>query len=206
MIAVPLILERLHSAIRAKIRSRGPVFESVFDALYRYRLWWTRRGCDTPVLNRVLFSKFRMALGGRVGLMVGGGAPLAAEVRLLVGNKNLVWFFKVMFTIRYRKILVFLYYSVIDVDATVPDTLKIYLTLKCTLQLCNYSFQGARLPAHVPVLHRCPGLRPDRDRRRGQPGRRGGPLHGEGGPPAAGGQGQDGGLGGGGVSGQGGEV
>ena len=93
MIAVPLILERLHSAIRAKIRSRGPVFESVFDALYRYRLWWTRRGCDTPVLNRVLFSKFRMALGGRVGLMVGGGAPLAAEVRLLVGNKNSVRFF-----------------------------------------------------------------------------------------------------------------
>ncbi len=90
MIAVPLILERLHSAIRAKIRSRGPVFESVFDALYRYRLWWTRRGCDTPVLNRVVFSKFRMALGGRVGLMVGGGAPLAAEVRLLGGKSNLV--------------------------------------------------------------------------------------------------------------------
>ncbi len=81
MIAVPLILERIHSALRRKILARGRAFAAAFEVAYRYRLFWTRRGCDTPVLNRMLFDRFRAALGGKIEVLVGGGAPLAGEVR-----------------------------------------------------------------------------------------------------------------------------
>ena len=80
MIAVPLILERLHSALRRRLDSRGSAFAAAFEVCYRYRLWWTGCGFDTPLLNRVLFNRMREALGGRIGLIVGGGAPLAPEV------------------------------------------------------------------------------------------------------------------------------
>ena len=86
MIAVPLILDRIYSGIRAKISSRGPVFESLFEVFFRYRLFWTQWGADTPILNRVVFQKLRAALGGRIELLVGGGAPLSAEVRASLDN------------------------------------------------------------------------------------------------------------------------
>ena len=48
--------------------------------LYRYRLDCLSRGYDTPLLNKLIFGKLKQALGGRLGLIVSGGAPLSPDV------------------------------------------------------------------------------------------------------------------------------
>ena len=80
IIAVPVILDRIYKAILAKIYLRGGFFRNLFGMFYHYRLFWTRRGFDTPVLNKIIFSKLKAALGGRINIIVGGGAPLSGEV------------------------------------------------------------------------------------------------------------------------------
>jgi long-chain acyl-CoA synthetase len=78
--AVPVILDRIFKGINSKIEARGPAFTAFFQMCYNYRLFWTRNGFNTPIMNKLIFSKFRSALGGRLRTIVGGGAPLAAEV------------------------------------------------------------------------------------------------------------------------------
>ena len=49
------------------------------DFCVRYRATWVRRGYDTPIINKLIFSKFRTIVGGRVKVLLSGGAPLAEE-------------------------------------------------------------------------------------------------------------------------------
>ena len=41
------------------------------------------RGFDTPLLNKTLFRKLRYFLGGRVRLLLSGGAPLSPDTHSL---------------------------------------------------------------------------------------------------------------------------
>ena len=41
------------------------------------------RGFDTPLLNKTLFRKIRYFLGGRVRLLLSGGAPLSPDTHSL---------------------------------------------------------------------------------------------------------------------------
>ena len=81
MVAVPLVLERLHKAIKASIANSGPFAVAIFDFCYNYKKHWVNRGFDTPLVNATVFSMLKMALGGRVGLIFTGGAPLNADVQ-----------------------------------------------------------------------------------------------------------------------------
>merc|ERR1719260_723507 len=76
---VPLVLDTIYKGIRAKVAARGPFFAELVDLCYRYRLKWTRRGFETPIMNWLIFKKFRAAVGGKVRLLLSGGAPLAPE-------------------------------------------------------------------------------------------------------------------------------
>ena len=48
---------------------------------------WQDRGFDTPFLNKTLFRKIRYFLGGRVRLMLSGGAPLAPDTHSEAGTE-----------------------------------------------------------------------------------------------------------------------
>ncbi|TRY78823.1 hypothetical protein TCAL_04270 [Tigriopus californicus] len=80
MLAVPTILDRVYKAIQGNVQSKGKVFEAVFMQLYRYRCSWLKRGFGTPILNRLVFSKLKQSLGGKIRLIIGGGAPLSPDV------------------------------------------------------------------------------------------------------------------------------
>lgn len=81
MVAVPVILDRIYKGVQGKIDERGVIFRHVFDMCCNYRSFWNRQfGLDTPILNHVLFGKFRAALGGKLHVIVSGGAPLSKEV------------------------------------------------------------------------------------------------------------------------------
>lgn len=79
VICVPLVADRVRKAISEAAASRGPFFSAFFDYAVRYKNFWLERGFDTPLLNRLLFNKTRMALGGKTSLIVSGSAPLSSH-------------------------------------------------------------------------------------------------------------------------------
>jgi long-chain acyl-CoA synthetase len=81
--AVPLILERIYKSIEDTMKRQGWFAEELFHYLVRYKKKWQDRGFDTPLLNKTLFRKIRYFLGGRVRLMLSGGAPLSPETHAL---------------------------------------------------------------------------------------------------------------------------
>ncbi|CAH0726249.1 unnamed protein product, partial [Brenthis ino] len=83
---VPLIMDRISKGITDKVSRSGALAGAFFKWAYAYKQGWARRGYDTPLLDLLVFRKVRQLLGGRVRLMIAGGAPLApdthAQVRL----------------------------------------------------------------------------------------------------------------------------
>lgn len=84
MCTVPLILDRIYKNISEGVNKKGKVFAKVFNVCYNYKLWWNMRGLHTPVLERLIFKKLRQILGGRVDMMIVGGAPLAPKTQEFV--------------------------------------------------------------------------------------------------------------------------
>jgi len=83
MCSVPLILERIYKSIVETMQRQGWAVEELFHYLMAYKMKWQDRGFDTPLLNKTLFRKIRYFLGGRVRLMLSGGAPLSPDTHSL---------------------------------------------------------------------------------------------------------------------------
>ncbi|KAH9376088.1 hypothetical protein HPB48_012291 [Haemaphysalis longicornis] len=62
-------------------RSKGHLFQALFDYAIEYKNFWLDLGFETPLLNRLLFSKFRSLLGGEVKLIGSASAPLSSHTR-----------------------------------------------------------------------------------------------------------------------------
>ena len=62
----------------------GWAAEELFHYFVAYKMKWQDRGFDTPLLNKTLFRKIRYFLGGRVRLLLSGGAPLSPDTHSLV--------------------------------------------------------------------------------------------------------------------------
>ena len=62
---------------------QGWFVEELFHYLVAYKMKWQDRGFDTPLLNKTLFRRIRYFLGGKVRVMLSGGAPLAADTHSL---------------------------------------------------------------------------------------------------------------------------
>jgi len=76
---VPLVLDKVYKGIKSKVAARGPFFEQLIRACYKYRLRWIKNGYDTPIMNKLIFNKFKMAVGGNLRFLFSGGAPLAPD-------------------------------------------------------------------------------------------------------------------------------
>lgn len=79
MSMVPLILDRVAKGIDDKVNKGSTMQKILFKFAYDYKRNWHRRGYETPILNKLIFSKISSLLGGRVRLVVCGGAPLSAD-------------------------------------------------------------------------------------------------------------------------------
>jgi long-chain acyl-CoA synthetase len=79
MTTVPLILDRVSKGINDKVNNGSSFQKVLFKFAYAYKAKWTRRGYSTPFLDKVIFQKVAKLMGGRVRLMISGGAPLSAE-------------------------------------------------------------------------------------------------------------------------------
>ena len=71
------------------------------------RLEAIRNGEATPILDRLVYRKIRALLGGRMRLMLAGGAPLSKEVhefmRVCIGCPLLQVRFKLQFLKKIRE-------------------------------------------------------------------------------------------------------
>lgn len=57
IVSVPLMLDRVHKGIQAKIESGPSIKKAIFDFAIQYKLEWFQKGYDTPMLNRFVLLK-----------------------------------------------------------------------------------------------------------------------------------------------------
>ncbi|KAI8474564.1 MAG: hypothetical protein J3K34DRAFT_407403 [Monoraphidium minutum] len=83
-IGVPRIFDRIHAGVMAQIAKASPVKRFLFRWAYARKLHFLREGRSqagaAPVFDRLVFSKVKRRLGGRVNVILSGGAPLAPHV------------------------------------------------------------------------------------------------------------------------------
>ncbi|TVU35728.1 hypothetical protein EJB05_17631 [Eragrostis curvula] len=84
MCAVPRVLDRIFSGLQAKISSGGFVKSTLFNLAYKYKQFRMMRGAKhneaAAICDKVVFSKVKEGLGGRVRVILSGAAPLATHV------------------------------------------------------------------------------------------------------------------------------
>ncbi|KAH7841077.1 hypothetical protein Vadar_025249 [Vaccinium darrowii] len=82
--AVPRVLDVIYTGLKNKIASGSFLSKTFFDVAYRTKLKHMKRGMKhaeaSPLLDKIVFSKVKQALGGNVRLIISGAAPLAKPV------------------------------------------------------------------------------------------------------------------------------
>ncbi|XP_023756261.1 long chain acyl-CoA synthetase 1 [Lactuca sativa] len=81
---VPRVLERIYEGVLKGLEELNPRRRKIFDILYNHKLGWLKSGYKqnyaSPFADMLAFRKIRNRLGGRIRLIVSGGAPLSPEV------------------------------------------------------------------------------------------------------------------------------
>lgn len=77
MAAVPEIMDRINKNVMSKVQEMSYIQKTLFTLGYKYKLEQIKRGYDAPLCNALLFRKVKKLLGGRVRMMMSGGAPLS---------------------------------------------------------------------------------------------------------------------------------
>ncbi|KAI3351948.1 hypothetical protein L3Q82_020764 [Scortum barcoo] len=81
MAAVPEIMDRINKNVMSKVQEMSFIQKKLFTLGYKYKLEQIKRGYDAPLCNALLFRKVKKLLGGRVRMMLSGGAPLSAATQ-----------------------------------------------------------------------------------------------------------------------------
>lgn len=79
MFCVPLILDRIFKGVNENIRKKGTFVTALMDFAVKYKLECSRKGEQTPIMDRLLFKEIRSLVGGRVRAIMSGGAPLSED-------------------------------------------------------------------------------------------------------------------------------
>ncbi|KAK2385230.1 Long chain acyl-CoA synthetase 4 [Trifolium repens] len=82
--AVPRVLDRVYTGLTQKINTGGTMKNTMFNLAYTYKLHNMKRGqkhnSASPLMDKIVFSKVKDALGGNVRIILSGAAPLSKHV------------------------------------------------------------------------------------------------------------------------------
>ncbi|MED6274101.1 Long-chain-fatty-acid--CoA ligase 4, partial [Characodon lateralis] len=81
MAAVPEIMDRINRNVMSKVQEMSYIQRTLFTLGYKYKLEQVKRGYDAPLCNMLLFRKVKKLLGGRIRMMLSGGAPLSSATQ-----------------------------------------------------------------------------------------------------------------------------
>lgn len=84
MTAVPVIMDRLYKTVLDKVNEGGQFKKALFNFAYEYKARKYQAGYDTPWVDKLIFKTVRSVLGGRVRMMLSGGAPLSQDTQLFM--------------------------------------------------------------------------------------------------------------------------
>ncbi|KAJ0978647.1 hypothetical protein J5N97_014121 [Dioscorea zingiberensis] len=83
-VGVPRVFQRVHEGILKALQELRPTRRMIFNLLYKHKLYWMRAGYPhktaSPFADFLAFRKVNARLGGRVRLLICGGAPLSLEI------------------------------------------------------------------------------------------------------------------------------
>ena len=106
MTTVPLVLDRILKEVHDKLSARTPVSADFFTYIMGYKSYWTQKGYQCNLVNRLVCQKVREQLGSRIEYMIVGGAPLnantqavikaALDVRLVQGMMEKIYFIMII--------------------------------------------------------------------------------------------------------------
>lgn len=65
-----LILDRIYKGVQDKVANGGIIKKILFNFAFAYKLAWSKRGFDTPLINKIVFGQTRAMLGGRLRLVL----------------------------------------------------------------------------------------------------------------------------------------
>ncbi|XP_042504095.1 long chain acyl-CoA synthetase 4 [Macadamia integrifolia] len=82
--AVPRVLDRIYAGLTEKVSSGGFLKGKLFNFAYSYKLNNMNKGIGhaeaSPLSDKIVFSKVKQGLGGKVRFILSGAAPLANHV------------------------------------------------------------------------------------------------------------------------------
>ncbi|KAM8953950.1 fatty acid CoA ligase Acsl3 isoform 2-T2 [Pelodytes ibericus] len=81
MAAVPEIMDRIYKNVMSKVATMSPIQKGLFALAYNYKMKQISRGYNTPLCDRLVFWKVRKLLGGKMRVLLSGGAPLSAATQ-----------------------------------------------------------------------------------------------------------------------------
>lgn len=84
MAGVPKIWDVIKKGAEAKLKKGSPVVQFLFSVAFEARAYALTHNYDTPLLNAVIFKKFKSLVGGNLRLAISGGGPLNPDVQTFV--------------------------------------------------------------------------------------------------------------------------
>ena len=80
MTVVPRILNTLYGVMQQKIKEQNPIVQKLIHAAIKHKASNAMKNKPYSLIADMLLNKFREALGGRLRIIVNGGAPVQPEV------------------------------------------------------------------------------------------------------------------------------
>uniref|UniRef100_A0A098LXI3 long-chain-fatty-acid--CoA ligase n=1 Tax=Hypsiglena sp. JMG-2014 TaxID=1550645 RepID=A0A098LXI3_9SAUR len=81
MAAVPEIMDRIYKNVMNRVNEMSSFQRNLFTLAYNYKMEQISKGSSTPVCDSLVFRKVRMLLGGKIRVLLCGGAPLSAATQ-----------------------------------------------------------------------------------------------------------------------------